>query len=111
LQYYPFVDGTKLKSGVRTLQERRDFASITDHLPLSEVFVENNLTNLLFEFFKLLNIACTTPLNQNVSEKYDAQFYNSVLCKNTFEQFVCDNNIIAENVNKFTAFQFQISGH
>jgi hypothetical protein len=47
LQYYPFVDGTKLKSGVRTLQERRDFASTTDHLPLSEVFVENNLNEFI----------------------------------------------------------------
>ncbi|KAL4153543.1 hypothetical protein QTP88_001376 [Uroleucon formosanum] len=59
---YPFLDVTKLKTELQLFYKRTDFRDINSSVHLLKFIIENNLTLIFSESYKLLKIISTIPM-------------------------------------------------
>lgn len=59
---YPFLDVIKLKSELKLFYKITDFRDVISSVHLLKFIIENNLTLILSENYKLLKIVSTIPM-------------------------------------------------
>jgi len=62
VEAYPFLDVTKLKTELQLFYKRTDFRDISSSVHLLKFLIENNLTLIFSESYKLLKIISTIPM-------------------------------------------------
>jgi hypothetical protein len=62
IEAYPSLDVTKLKTELQLFHKRTDFRDINSTVHLLKFIVENNLTLIFSESYKLLKIISTIPM-------------------------------------------------
>lgn len=62
VEAYPFLDVTKLKTELQLFYKRTDFRDMSSSVHLLKFIIENNLTLIFFESYKLLKIISTIPM-------------------------------------------------
>jgi hypothetical protein len=69
IEAYPFLDVTKLKTELQLFYKRTDFRDINSLVYLLKFIIENNLTLIFSESYKLLKIISTIPMTTAEAER------------------------------------------
>ncbi|VVC40496.1 Ribonuclease H-like domain,HAT, C-terminal dimerisation domain [Cinara cedri] len=69
VEAYPFLDVIKLKTELQLFYKRTDFRDMNSSVHLLKFIIENNLTLVFSESYKLLKIISTVPMTTAEAEK------------------------------------------
>jgi hypothetical protein len=103
------LDITKLKTELELFYKRTDFRDISSSINLLIFIIENNLTLIISESYKLLKIISTIPMNTAEAER---SFSTLKRIKRFLRNSMTENRLIALamlSIEKQISKTFQIS--